>query len=101
MTQGFFRTIGLPCLMTGLMLTVPALNTPVSAQAPGPNIPTAGTVLGWELNMNQRYSRQLERDLQGRQQLLEEPPVIFYQDNGKTKPLNDSQFLLNSPKIVK
>lgn len=92
---------GFSLWMAGLLLLSPAASGIASASLPSPpsdatgNLPTAGTVLGWELNMNQIYSRKLQQDLIQRPKPPEDP-VIFY-ENRPHPGSNDRSFLLNTP----
>lgn len=89
-------------LMEGaLILPSPARDNIQLAQAPqADKIPTAGAILGWELNMNRNYSQKLDREIQNQPGKLDEPQVIFF-ENTKKEPLSENQFLLNTPRPVK
>lgn len=104
-SRNFFAlSIGL--LITSLMEAVLALPSPANgniqlAQAPqADKVPTAGAILGWELNMNRNYSQKLEREIQNQPKKLDEPRVIFF-ENAKKEPLSEHQFLLNTARPVK
>lgn len=68
------------------------------------NIPSAGSVLGWELNMNRIYAPQLDPGVPATQTKSgQEAPVIFYDlKNWPTQPSSkDSPYLLNTPNTRK
>lgn len=68
------------------------------AQAPiADKVPTAGVILGWELNMNRNYSRPLDRPIYHQHRSLDDDQVIFF-ENTKQEPLSEDQFLLNTPR---
>ncbi len=90
-----------------LCLGILAVSTPDSQRAQGQpwalaqaSIPSAGAVLGWELNMNRIYTPQLDPGQQTSPVKPEqEAPVIFY-DLKNQPPLparQNSPFLLNTP----
>lgn len=98
-----------PVLMAGLLIATitpthrfassASNNTIWLAQAPlAAKIPTAGTVLGWELNMNRVYSQQLERNLYNQPKNVDDAPVIFFNNIQNQPDNNNTQFLLNTPK---
>ncbi len=94
----FYCLIWLGFLATPATLSQQAQGQPwVLAQA---NIPSAGTVLGWELNMNRIYTPQLDPSVPATQTKSgQEAPVIFYElKNWPTQPSpQDSPYLLNTP----
>ncbi len=65
-------------------------------QAQADKIPTAGVVLGWELNMGRNYSQKMEREMQNRPQALDDPKVIYF-ENAENAPATQEDFLLHTP----
>jgi hypothetical protein len=78
-------------------LTQGALTRETLAQG---SIPSAGAVLGWELNMNRTYTPKLDPGVPASQTNSgQQAPVIFYDlKNWPSQPTRqDSPFLLNTP----
>lgn len=76
---------------------LPGLASALIAQAPLGNIPSAGKVLGWELNMNRQYTQQMNGPGVIQRPNAAEPPVIFYEDQGRPQSPQQSPYLLNTP----
>ncbi|WP_373532786.1 hypothetical protein [Vampirovibrio sp.] len=89
-------------LMPHSASTGPASASHVIAQATSGNIPSAGTILGWELNMNRQYTERLnEKTLLQQQTPAEEPPVIYYDNQGQQPSPNQPPYLLNLPRNLR
>lgn len=99
---GNLDRFSLSLLMTGLLLMSPLAGGNASASMPAlppdatGSLPTAGTVLGWELNMGQIYSQKLRQDLIQPTNPSEDP-IIFYENRPNPRP-DDRPFLLNTPR---
>jgi hypothetical protein len=86
--------------LTGALLignTLPSLASVLIAQTPLGAVPSAGKVLGWELNMNRQYAQQKNWAGTIQRPNAEEEPVIFYDDRGRTQQPQQPPYLLNTP----